>query len=76
MIEIADPMTVNATWDAGILYNATLYFRKGSVSVPSETYRALIRYIIDENNYQIGTSSLYINPYQQSIFDACFKVSS
>ena len=28
--DIVNPNTINATWDMGILYNATMYFRKGN----------------------------------------------
>jgi len=34
----------------------------------------LIRYIIDRNNYQVGQSGLYLNPYQPDPFRACYKV--
>lgn len=73
--EILDPMSVNATWDRGILFNATVYFRKGSVRIPSDVYYMLTRYISDQNNYQIGESGLYINTYQPDPFKACWKVS-
>lgn len=71
--EIMDPMNINATWDRGILFNSTVYFRKGSVRLPSDVYHMLIRYIMDRNNYQIGQSGLYINSYQSDPFKACWK---
>ncbi|OZC08479.1 hypothetical protein X798_04540 [Onchocerca flexuosa] len=52
--EIMDPMSINATWNRGILFNATVYFRKGSVRIPSDVYYMLVQYISDRNNYQIG----------------------
>lgn len=67
-------MTINATWGQGFLFNSTVYFRKGSVRLPSDVYHMLIRYIIDQNNYQIGQSGLYINNYQPDPFKACWKV--
>lgn len=74
MNEIVDPMSINATWDRGILFNCTVYFRKGSVRLPSDAYHMLVRYIIDQNNYQIGQSGLYINDYQSDPSKACWKV--
>lgn len=72
--EIIDPMTINSTWNTGLLFNTTVYFRKGSVKVPSDAYDLLIQYIIDENNYQVGNSNLYLSPYQSSPFKPCYKV--
>lgn len=72
--EIVDPMVVNASWNTGVLFNATMHFRKGAVRLPSDAYNTLIRYIVDRNNYQIGHSGLYINPYQPNPFSACYKV--
>lgn len=72
--DIINPMQVNASWDTGILFNSTMYFRKGVVRVPSDAYYTLIRYIIDHNNYQVGESGLYLNPYQPDPFKACYKV--
>uniref|UniRef100_A0A7E4VNX4 Transmembrane cell adhesion receptor mua-3 n=1 Tax=Panagrellus redivivus TaxID=6233 RepID=A0A7E4VNX4_PANRE len=71
--DILDPMVVNASWDTGILYNATMNFRKGAVRIPSDAYHTLVRYIIDRNNYQVGNSGLYLNPYQPDPFKACYK---
>ncbi|KAI6201465.1 hypothetical protein M3Y96_00844600 [Aphelenchoides besseyi] len=71
--EILEPMHVNASWDTGLLFNATMNFRRGTVRTPSDAYRALIQYIIDRNNYQIGESGLYLNPYQPDPFRACYK---
>lgn len=71
--EIMDPMHLNASWDNGLLFNATMNFRRGAVRTPSDVYQSLIRYIIDRNNYQVGESGLYLNPYQQNPFNACFK---
>lgn len=71
--EIVDPMLVNASWNTGVLFNATMHFRKGAVRLPSDAYNTLIRYIIDRNNYQVGRSGLYISPYQQNPFSACYK---
>uniref|UniRef100_A0AC34QH72 Uncharacterized protein n=1 Tax=Panagrolaimus sp. JU765 TaxID=591449 RepID=A0AC34QH72_9BILA len=71
--DILDPMTVNASWDTGILYNATMHFRKGTVRVPSDAYHTLVRYIIDRNNYQVGNSGQYLNPYQPDPFADCYK---
>lgn len=68
-------MSINATWDRGILFNSTVYFRKGSIRLPSDVYHMLIRYIIDQNSYQIGQSGLYINSYQPDPFKACWKVT-
>uniref|UniRef100_A0A915D2K1 EGF-like domain protein n=1 Tax=Ditylenchus dipsaci TaxID=166011 RepID=A0A915D2K1_9BILA len=62
--DILDPMNVNASWDTGILYNSTMHFRKGAVQIPSDAYTTLVRYIVDRNNYQVGRSGLYLNPYQ------------
>uniref|UniRef100_A0AC35GEY8 Notch n=1 Tax=Panagrolaimus sp. PS1159 TaxID=55785 RepID=A0AC35GEY8_9BILA len=73
--DIVDPMVVNASMDTGIYYNATMYFRKGQVRIPSDAYHTLLRYIIDRNNYQIGNSGLYINPYQPDPYSACYKNS-
>jgi hypothetical protein len=72
--DIVNPNVVNASWDTGILFNCTAYFRKGSVHVPSDVYHTLVRYIIDRNNYQIGHSGLYLNSYQTNPFGACYKV--
>uniref|UniRef100_F1KPJ6 Transmembrane cell adhesion receptor mua-3 n=1 Tax=Ascaris suum TaxID=6253 RepID=F1KPJ6_ASCSU len=71
--EILDPMTINASWDSGVLFNCTMHFRKGAVRVPSDAYYNLVRYIIDQNNYQVGNSGLYLNPYQPDPFKACFR---
>jgi hypothetical protein len=46
------------------------------VQVPSDVYNMLIRYIIDRNNYQVGQSGLYLNPYQPDPFRACYKVGT
>ncbi|KAL3070193.1 hypothetical protein niasHT_039386 [Heterodera trifolii] len=71
--EILDPMFVNASWDTGLLFNATMSFRKGTVRVPADAYNALIRYVIDRNGNQLGSSGLFLSPYQQNPFSACFK---
>uniref|UniRef100_A0AC34GK20 EGF-like domain-containing protein n=1 Tax=Panagrolaimus sp. ES5 TaxID=591445 RepID=A0AC34GK20_9BILA len=58
----------------GIYYNATAYFRKGQVRIPSDAYNTLLRYITDRNNFQIGHSGLYINPYQPyPPYSACYR---
>uniref|UniRef100_A0A158RCP8 VWFA domain-containing protein n=1 Tax=Thelazia callipaeda TaxID=103827 RepID=A0A158RCP8_THECL len=71
--EIMDPVAINASWTRGILFNATVYFRKGAVKLPSDVYNMLVRYIIDQNNYQVGESGLYLNDYQPNPFKACWK---
>ncbi|CAD5215432.1 unnamed protein product [Bursaphelenchus okinawaensis] len=71
--EIMDPGRVNASWDMGILYNCTMYFRKGAVENPQDVYRMLVEYIINRNNYQVGQSGLYLNPYQPDPFSACYQ---
>ncbi|KAI1732442.1 adhesion G protein-coupled receptor E2 [Ditylenchus destructor] len=71
--EIFHPNALNGSWDKGIIFNSTMYFKKGTVTIPSDTYYTLIRWIMDKNDYQIGHSGLYLNPYQPDIFKACFK---
>uniref|UniRef100_A0A183C216 EGF-like domain-containing protein n=1 Tax=Globodera pallida TaxID=36090 RepID=A0A183C216_GLOPA len=71
--EILDPMVVNASWDMGLLFNATMYFRKGTVRVPADAYNALVRYVFDRNNNELGKSGLFLSPHQQNPFSACFK---
>uniref|UniRef100_A0A1I7YSN6 EGF-like domain-containing protein n=1 Tax=Steinernema glaseri TaxID=37863 RepID=A0A1I7YSN6_9BILA len=71
--EILDPMVVNASWDTGILFNCTMHFRKGAVRIPTDAYYQLVRYIVDRNQYQVGRSGLYLNPYQPDPFKACFR---
>ncbi|KAK0416184.1 hypothetical protein QR680_012332 [Steinernema hermaphroditum] len=71
--EILDPMVVNASWDTGVLFNCTMHFRKGAVRIPTDAYYMLVRYIVDRNNYQVGQSGLFLNPYQPDPFKACFK---
>ncbi|VDN55231.1 unnamed protein product [Dracunculus medinensis] len=71
--EIVDPVIINATWDRGIVFNSTVHFRKGTIQITSDVYYMLVRHIIDQNNYQIGRSSLFLNPYQPDPFRACFK---
>lgn len=56
-----------------LLYSA-INLISGTVTIPSDTYYTLIRWIMDKNDYQIGRSGLYLNPYQPDIFKACFKV--
>lgn len=67
-------MAMNASWNTGLLFNATVYFRKGTIKIPSDAYYLLVRYIIDKNDYQVGQSGLYLNPYQPDPFKACYKV--
>jgi hypothetical protein len=71
--EILDPMSVNASWDSGILFNATMHFRKGAVKNPQDAYNVLVRYALERNGHQLGKSGLYLSPYQQNPFSACFK---
>ena len=73
VVDILNPNTVNCSWENGILFNATMYFRVGTVQKPQDVFNQLVRYIIDRNNYQIGQSGLFINSYQQSPFSACYK---
>lgn len=87
VLDIADPMIVNASWDSGVLFNCSVNFRKvsfvpspfillqGAVRIPSDVYTSLVSYIIDKNAYQVGESHLFINPYQEDPNSACFKVS-
>ena len=74
--EIADPMLANASLDAGLLFNATMNFRKGAVRTPADVYRLLLKYILEQNHFQVGKSSLFLSPLQPSLdpFSACYKV--
>ena len=58
---------------SGLLYNFTVYFRRGAVRLPSDVYTMLIDYIIERNNLQVGQSGLYINPYQPNPFGSCYQ---
>jgi hypothetical protein len=71
--EIMNPMNLNASWDTGLLFNSTMNFRRGAVHTPSDAYQMLVKYIIERNNYQVGESGLYLNPYQPNPFSACYK---
>ncbi|CAJ0943046.1 unnamed protein product, partial [Mesorhabditis belari] len=71
--DIVEPATVNATWDSGLLFNATMHFRRGAVREPSDVYYSLIRYINEKNGGEIGDSELYLTPYQPDPFKACYK---
>uniref|UniRef100_A0A914C217 Uncharacterized protein n=1 Tax=Acrobeloides nanus TaxID=290746 RepID=A0A914C217_9BILA len=61
VVDITNPMLVNATWNKGVIFNATMHFRRGN---PTETYQVLVDYIMFRNNYEIGHSGLFLNPYQ------------
>ncbi|KAF7632829.1 hypothetical protein Mgra_00007760 [Meloidogyne graminicola] len=71
--EILDPILINSTWDNGLLFNATMHFRKGSVKNPIDVYTQLVKYIIERNGQQLGNSGLYLNPQQRNPFSSCFK---
>ncbi|GMS89863.1 hypothetical protein PENTCL1PPCAC_12038, partial [Pristionchus entomophagus] len=73
--DIEEPSSVNTTLDRGILVNATMYFRKGAVRVPSDVYYSLVRYIKEKNHNEIGDSELYISDFQLDPFKPCFKNS-
>uniref|UniRef100_A0A915AKQ6 Transmembrane cell adhesion receptor mua-3 n=1 Tax=Parascaris univalens TaxID=6257 RepID=A0A915AKQ6_PARUN len=71
--DIANPNTMNKSWDGGILYNFTANFVRGTVSTPSQVFTDLIDYIIKKNNYEVGSSKQFISPDQADPFDACYK---
>ncbi|CAJ0578738.1 unnamed protein product, partial [Mesorhabditis spiculigera] len=71
--DIVEPSAVNATWDSGLLFNATMHFRRGAVREPSDVYYSLIKYIQEKNGGEIGDSELYLTPYQPDPFKACYK---
>uniref|UniRef100_A0A9J2QCB0 EGF-like domain-containing protein n=1 Tax=Ascaris lumbricoides TaxID=6252 RepID=A0A9J2QCB0_ASCLU len=71
--DIANPNTINKSWDRGILYNFTVNFVRGTVSTPSKVFTDLVDYIIKKNNYEVGSSKQYISPDQANPFDACYK---
>lgn len=48
--EILEPMVVNASWDMGLLFNATMYFRKGTVRVPADAYNTLVWIVLAPKN--------------------------
>jgi len=72
--EILDPMLINSSWDNGLLFNATMHFRKGAVKNPLDVYTQLVKYIIEKNGQQLGNSGLYLSTNQKSPFSSCFKV--
>ena len=72
--EILDPMLINSSWDNGLLFNATMHFRKGAVKNPLDVYTQLVKYIIEKNGQQVGNSGLYLSTNQKSPFSSCFKV--
>uniref|UniRef100_A0A914CT96 Uncharacterized protein n=1 Tax=Acrobeloides nanus TaxID=290746 RepID=A0A914CT96_9BILA len=72
VIDITDPKLVNATWDKGVIFNATMYFRRGTIRSPQETYQVLVDYILHRNNLEIGHSGLFLNPYQPNPFSSCY----
>ncbi|VDL87674.1 unnamed protein product, partial [Nippostrongylus brasiliensis] len=66
------------SWISGILYNFTSHFVRGSVGEPQTVFTDLIEYIVKKNNYekypvQVGTSKLFISPYQANPFSACYN---
>ncbi|CAI4230491.1 unnamed protein product [Auanema sp. JU1783] len=71
--DIENPKDRNVSWDHGILYNFTSYFVKGGVAEPKTVFTDLIDYIAKKNNYQVGTSKLFISPDQMNPFSACYK---
>ncbi|KAI3415661.1 hypothetical protein GPALN_005254 [Globodera pallida] len=71
--DISPPSALNGSWDEGVLYNATMYFRVGKAPTAQIAYSTLIRWIIDRNNFQLGQSGLFINPVQPNPFGPCFK---
>jgi hypothetical protein len=72
--DILNPTSVNASWDTGLLFNATVHFRKGAVKNAQDVYTMLIRYIFERNGHQLGKSGLYLSPFQQNPFSPCFNV--
>lgn len=85
--DILNPHAINSTWDDGILFNFTVrqsicickstvtlqaYFIRGRVQNPIDVWSNFVD-ACRQNNFQIGNSGLYINPYQQNPFSACFK---
>uniref|UniRef100_A0AC35TFU5 EGF-like domain-containing protein n=1 Tax=Rhabditophanes sp. KR3021 TaxID=114890 RepID=A0AC35TFU5_9BILA len=71
--DITNPKLINGTWDVGLMYNTTVFFKKGAVKIPQDTYTEVVEYIRQKNNYEVGNCNLFINPYQSNPFDACYK---
>ncbi|KAL3093349.1 hypothetical protein niasHS_005863 [Heterodera schachtii] len=69
--DISPPSVLNGSWDQGVLYNATMFFRVGQAPTAETAYNTLVRWIIDRNNFQVGQSGLFINP-MPSPFGPCF----
>lgn len=72
VLDILNPSVVNATWDSGILFNFTASFVRGSRVRPSAAWRSLVEACM-RNGYQLGTSNLFISPYQADPFSPCFR---
>ncbi|CAK5081956.1 unnamed protein product [Meloidogyne enterolobii] len=47
----------------GILFNTIFYFRHGSLPNPLGAFNSLINWINIQNDHQVGSSGLYLNPY-------------
>uniref|UniRef100_A0A913I4D2 EGF-like domain-containing protein n=1 Tax=Strongyloides stercoralis TaxID=6248 RepID=A0A913I4D2_STRER len=71
--DITNPKIINGTWDTGLLYNTSVYFKKGAIKIPQDVYTKVIDYIIKQNNYEVGDSDLFINPTQPNPYDNCYK---
>ncbi|RCN51669.1 EGF-like domain protein [Ancylostoma caninum] len=71
--DIEEPSSRNASWIHGILYNFTSHFVRGSVGEPSTVFTDLIEYISKKNNYEVGTSKLFISSDQANPFSSCYS---
>uniref|UniRef100_A0A183FQQ6 VWFA domain-containing protein n=1 Tax=Heligmosomoides polygyrus TaxID=6339 RepID=A0A183FQQ6_HELPZ len=70
--DIEEPSLRNTSWVHGVLYNFTSHFVRGAVGEPSTVFTDLIEYISKKNNYEVGTSKLFISPDQANPFSACY----
>uniref|UniRef100_A0A1I8BC42 Transmembrane matrix receptor MUP-4 n=1 Tax=Meloidogyne hapla TaxID=6305 RepID=A0A1I8BC42_MELHA len=47
----------------GVLFNTIFYFRHGSLPNPQGAFNSLINWINIQNDHQVGSSGLYLNPF-------------
>jgi hypothetical protein len=68
---VMDPRLVNGTWEKGLFFNFTAYFVPGSLASTSLAWSEIMR-VAQANAWQLGTSGLYISPFQWTVDNACF----
>jgi len=66
---ITHPRLYNASWNDGLMFNFTVYFTPGTVQA-KEAWQELL-HVIQQNNFEIGHSGLFIDAFQIDPFGGC-----